>query len=256
MWQGSSGILLRWPDTKGCLASLSGDGIAWSWEATSVGQSSSSRLYPTFQSVLRFFKYLFQGCRELPASRLWGAWPFPAGLRLDTLLIKSQQASGRCCVSCVLEAGGWCWRQAGRLISHLVRCGWDPGSSLPTPAATPLPGLDRGRMMMFLLLFSLQVMSDSLSPMGNTARQAPLSMRFPRQEYWSGLPFPFPGDLPDPGMEPMSPALAGRFFYCWATSGTSTVLANTSRMFRGPSCHLFSSRFGKCMCPYRLLGRC
>ena len=116
--------------------------------------------------MLRFFKYLFQGCRELPASRLWGAWPFPAGLRLDTLLIKSQQASGRCCVSCVSEAGGWCWRQAGRLISHLVRCGWDLGSSLPTPAATPLPGLDRGRMMMFLLLFSLQVVSDSLRPHG------------------------------------------------------------------------------------------
>ena len=39
------------------------------------------------------------------------------------------------------------------------------------------------------------------------ARQAPLSMRFSRQEYWSGLPFPFPGDLPNPGIEPMSPAL-------------------------------------------------
>ena len=35
--------------------------------------------------------------------------------------------------------------------------------------------------------------------------QAPLSMGFPRQEYWSGLPFPPPGDLPDPGIEPESP---------------------------------------------------
>ena len=42
--------------------------------------------------------------------------------------------------------------------------------------------------------------------------QAPLSMGFPRQEYWSGLPCPSPGDLPDPGMEPMSSVLAGRFF--------------------------------------------
>ena len=41
--------------------------------------------------------------------------------------------------------------------------------------------------------------------------QAPLSMRFSRLEYWSGLPFPSPGDLPDPGMEPASLALAGRF---------------------------------------------
>ena len=39
------------------------------------------------------------------------------------------------------------------------------------------------------------------------ARQAPLSMGFSRQEYWSGLPFPSPGDLPNPGIEPGSPAL-------------------------------------------------
>ena len=47
------------------------------------------------------------------------------------------------------------------------------------------------------------------------ACQAPLSMRFPRQEDWSGLPFPPPGDLPDVEIESMSlmsPALAGRFF--------------------------------------------
>ena len=48
------------------------------------------------------------------------------------------------------------------------------------------------------------------------AHQAPLCVGFSRQEYWSGLPFPSPGDLPDPGIEPISlafPALAGRFFY-------------------------------------------
>ena len=39
------------------------------------------------------------------------------------------------------------------------------------------------------------------------AHQAPLPMGFSRQEYWSGLPFPSPGDLPDPGIEPRSPAL-------------------------------------------------
>ena len=39
------------------------------------------------------------------------------------------------------------------------------------------------------------------------AYQAPLSMGFSRQEYWSGLPFPSPGDLPDPGIEPRYPAL-------------------------------------------------
>ena len=47
------------------------------------------------------------------------------------------------------------------------------------------------------------------------AHQAPLSMGFSRQEYWSGMPSPSPGDLPDPGVVPkslVSPALAGRFF--------------------------------------------
>ena len=39
------------------------------------------------------------------------------------------------------------------------------------------------------------------------AYQAPQSMEFSRQEYWSGLPFPSPGDLPNPGVEPGSPAL-------------------------------------------------
>ena len=39
------------------------------------------------------------------------------------------------------------------------------------------------------------------------ARQAPLSMELSRQEYWSGLPFPFPGDFPDPRITPWSPAL-------------------------------------------------
>ena len=42
---------------------------------------------------------------------------------------------------------------------------------------------------------------------GTVAYQAPPSMGFSRQECWSGLPFPSPGDLPDPGVEPRSPAL-------------------------------------------------
>ena len=48
-------------------------------------------------------------------------------------------------------------------------------------------------------------MSDSLQL--HVAHQAPLSTEFSRQEYWSGLPFPTPGDLPDPGIKPGSPAL-------------------------------------------------
>ena len=46
----------------------------------------------------------------------------------------------------------------------------------------------------------------------DVAHQAPLSKGFSRQEYWSGLPFPAPGDPPRPETEPTSPALPGRFF--------------------------------------------
>ena len=45
------------------------------------------------------------------------------------------------------------------------------------------------------------------NPMDCVAHQAPLSMGFFRQEYWSGLPYPSPGDLPNPGTKPRSPAL-------------------------------------------------
>ena len=55
-------------------------------------------------------------------------------------------------------------------------------------------------------------MSDSSVTPWTPARQAPLSMGFPRQEYQSRLLFPFSGDLPDPGIKPASPALAGEFF--------------------------------------------
>ena len=58
--------------------------------------------------------------------------------------------------------------------------------------------------------FSHSVVCDSAIPR-TVAHQAPLSMGFPRQEYWSGLPLPSPEDLPDPGIEPASPILAGRF---------------------------------------------
>ena len=57
-------------------------------------------------------------------------------------------------------------------------------------------------------------MSDSAAPW-TVAHQAPLSMGFSRQDYWGRLPFPPPGDLPDPGIEPtslVSPALASGFF--------------------------------------------
>ena len=59
-------------------------------------------------------------------------------------------------------------------------------------------------------MIKLQVKVTSLSRVRlfwTVAHQAPLSMGFSRQEYWSGFPFPSPGDLPDPGIEPRSPVL-------------------------------------------------
>ena len=55
-------------------------------------------------------------------------------------------------------------------------------------------------------------MCNSFMTPWTVAHQLPLSMGFPRQEYWSGLPFASPGDLPDTGIEPASSALAGGFF--------------------------------------------
>ena len=54
-------------------------------------------------------------------------------------------------------------------------------------------------------------MSDSFENPWTIAHQVPLSIGFSRQEYWSGLPFPSPGDFPGPGIKPVSLALAGRF---------------------------------------------
>ena len=55
-------------------------------------------------------------------------------------------------------------------------------------------------------------MSNSATPW-TVACQVPLCVEFSRQEYWSGLPFPSPGDLSDPGIEPVSPALQADFFF-------------------------------------------
>ena len=55
--------------------------------------------------------------------------------------------------------------------------------------------------------------------------QAPLSIGFSRQKYWRGLPFPLPRDLPDPGIELTSPALAGGFFTTVLTKYSWTLIS-------------------------------
>ena len=67
-------------------------------------------------------------------------------------------------------------------------------------------------MAISILLFSSSVMSVSFATPWTVARQAPLSMEFPRQEYWSGLPFPSPGDLPRPRDWIHVSCIEGEFF--------------------------------------------
>ena len=64
---------------------------------------------------------------------------------------------------------------------------------------------------MFIYVCAGSVVSSSVTPWTGSC-QAPPSTEFSRQEYWSGLLFPSPGDLPNPGIKPASPALAGSFF--------------------------------------------
>ena len=67
-------------------------------------------------------------------------------------------------------------------------------------------------LSLLLFLFSSSVVFDTFETLWTVAHQAPLSMGFSKQEYWSGLPFPSLGDLPGPGIEPVSPALTSMFF--------------------------------------------
>ena len=70
------------------------------------------------------------------------------------------------------------------------------------------------KLMRALLLFSRSVVSNSFrTPRPVVVSQAPVSMGFPGHEYWSGLPFPSPGHLPDPGIQPASPELAGGVYH-------------------------------------------
>ena len=76
--------------------------------------------------------------------------------------------------------------------------------------------------------WSRSVVSNSFAISWTVALQAPLSMGLPMQEYWSGLPLPSLGDLPDPGKEIWTSRIARRFFTIWAT--------NDNTFLRGSAC--------------------
>ena len=98
-------------------------------------------------------------------------------------------------------------------LCPILHQGWVFSASWPVRVGDPAPEFVSKK---FLKLNNMNLPAQTCptlcDPVGTVARQAPLSMGFPRREYWSGLPFLPPWDPPDPGIEPASPALAGRFF--------------------------------------------
>ena len=116
-----------------------------------------------------------------------------------------------------LEKGTWQfnWLETKGLIS-LRDCPW-----LIFPCGA-LQNQNYKNVMLAVVVQSLSCVSLFVTPWA-VACQAPLSMGFPKQENWSRLPFSSPGDLPKPGIEPTTPALAGGFLTteppgCWRGS--------------------------------------
>ena len=94
-------------------------------------------------------------------------------------------------------------------------------------------------LLAWLLLLLHLATQLCLTLCDSVAHQAPQSVGFPRQEYWSGLPFPTPGDLSAPGIEPESPssALAGGFFTASTTLEAPLYVWTLSVSLRGELYH-------------------
>ena len=126
-----------------------------------------------------------------------------------------------------------------------------PSSKARSPSGQPLL---HGSVSARVPMLSHSVLSDSVTPW-TIIYQAPLSMEFSRQEYWRRFPFPPPGDLPDPGIEPTSCALAGELFIteppgnaipprlCLGSSHSVSSLCSlrSGGVMAFPSCQLFGA---------------
>ena len=91
-------------------------------------------------------------------------------------------------------------------------------------------------LILLIILFLSFFLPSPLCNRMDLAHQAPPSMGFSRQEYWSGLPCPSPGDLPDPGIEPRVSCIAGRRFNLWATREAFLTIVNENVAFYSLGC--------------------
>ena len=128
--------------------------------------------------------------------------PFPMSMSSKSSL-REQSINRRMCIAKVNHAVVKLWHQLSLYYLRKIVCKVEPGE------------LTR-KLFRYCLyccfLFNCWVVSDSLGTLWAVAHQAPLSLVFSRQEYWTGWPFTTPGDLSNPGTESTSPALAGVFF--------------------------------------------
>ena len=95
------------------------------------------------------------------------------------------------------------------LLLRLIQTG--PGHCLLFVMPVSLSGIQQVLSYFIIVVYSISRVRLCYNPRDYIAHQSPLSMGFVRQEYWSGLPFPSPGDLHAPGIEPTSPALHADF---------------------------------------------
>ena len=124
------------------------------------------------------------------AFSLRTVWNLPFICSFDILQNVYQGAVG-------CQAACWAWRDL---------CGQESLSSCLKAAHSP------GEDSACVCAKSLQSCLTLCDPMDCSPPGSSLSVEFSRQEYWSGLPFPPPGELPDPGVQASSPELAGGFF--------------------------------------------
>ena len=154
---------------------------------------------------------------QCPLSLVWSIFYFLIKLSLCPIVLKPQNNIHMFVCACVCvrererERDLTCWTLANicqlwesfhiiSLVTFSTRLPFFFNSKLDGGLAVPV------------LLISSSVVCNTFETPRTVAHQAPLSMGFSKHKYWSGLPFPSLGDLPGPGIEPMSPALTSMFF--------------------------------------------